>query len=46
MRTPPVQADAIRAVQRQMPDEVVRHFGIAGDGSYMLDTAMFAARPV
>jgi len=41
--TPPEQAEAILALQRQAPDEVVRHFDFAPDGSFTLDTACFEA---
>jgi SAM-dependent methyltransferase len=43
MRTPKLQADAIRALQRAMSEEVVRHFGITPDGSFDLDVALFEA---
>lgn len=46
MRTPDVQAQAIRAVQRQMPDAVVQHFAISADGSFELDCAMLEAKPI
>jgi len=46
MGTPAVQADAIRAVQRQVSAEARRHFAIAEDGSFELDTAMIEAKPV
>jgi ubiquinone/menaquinone biosynthesis C-methylase UbiE len=41
MQTPPVLADAIRALQQAAPAEVVRHFAIEPDGTFMLDCAMF-----
>jgi|SRR5215510_3522087 len=42
MRTPKVQADAIRALQAAMSESVVSYFGIGPDGSFDLDTALFA----
>lgn len=41
--TPPEQAAAILALQRQAPTEVARHFDFAADGSFSLDTAGFEA---
>jgi ubiquinone/menaquinone biosynthesis C-methylase UbiE len=41
MRTPKVQADAIRAIQIAMSDGVTRHFDIGSDGSFTLDVGMF-----
>jgi SAM-dependent methyltransferase len=41
--TPPVQAEAILALQRQAPAEVAAHFDFAADGSFTLDTACFEA---
>lgn len=41
MATPPAQADAILALQRQAPAEVAQHFDFAEDGSFTLDTAGF-----
>jgi ubiquinone/menaquinone biosynthesis C-methylase UbiE len=43
MRTPKLHADAIRALQRAMSQEVVRYFGIGPDGSFDLDVALFEA---
>jgi ubiquinone/menaquinone biosynthesis C-methylase UbiE len=43
MRTPQVQADAIRALQAKMSEPVVRHFQIAEDGSFTLDVGLFQA---
>lgn len=43
--TPSVQADAIRAVQKQVSAEVARHFAIAPDGSFEFDAAMIEAQP-
>jgi ubiquinone/menaquinone biosynthesis C-methylase UbiE len=46
MRTPKLQADAIRALQQVMSDTVTRHFDIGPDGSFNLDVALFqATRP-
>ena len=41
--TPDVQVRAIRALQAQMPPDVVERFAIEPDGSFTLDTAMFEA---
>ena len=41
MRTPEVLASAIRALQAAAPADVVKHFTIEQDGSFMLDCAMF-----
>lgn len=46
MNTPPVQADAIRSVQRRVSAEARRHFAVADDGSFELDTVTIEARPV
>ncbi len=47
MRTPPVQVEAIRAIQGAVSGGVARHFGIGPDGSFDLDIALFqAAKPV
>ncbi len=43
MRTPQLQADAIRALQRAMSESVVRHYEIGADGSFILDVALFRA---
>jgi len=43
MRTPPVQAEAIRAVQTAMAEDVRRHFAIGPDGGFTLDVALFEA---
>jgi hypothetical protein len=46
MRTPPVHAEAIRALQALAPDSVARHFAIEADGSFCIDVAFFeAAKP-
>jgi hypothetical protein len=42
MRTPKVCADAIRALQAATSDSVRRHFAIEADGSFTIDTALFA----
>jgi SAM-dependent methyltransferase len=41
MKTPKVQADAIRAIQAAMSESVVRHFDIGPDGSFTLDVVLF-----
>jgi SAM-dependent methyltransferase len=41
MRTPKLQADAIRALQAAMSESVARHFDIGSDGSFTLDVGMF-----
>ncbi len=43
MRTPQIQIDAIRALQRAASDAVTRHLAIEADGSFTIDTALFAA---
>ncbi|HEX4171320.1 MAG TPA: class I SAM-dependent methyltransferase [Acetobacteraceae bacterium] len=43
MRTPPVRAEAIRALQTLMSDSVMRHFAIEADGSFCIDVALFEA---
>jgi SAM-dependent methyltransferase len=43
MQTPKLQADAILALMAQMPAEVGKHFEIAPDGSFSLDTMSVAA---
>jgi SAM-dependent methyltransferase len=46
MRTPQVQADAIRALAAAMSESVTRHFDIGPDASFTLDVALFqAAKP-
>jgi SAM-dependent methyltransferase len=44
--TPPLLADAIRAVQTAMAAEVVRHFDIKADGSFTIDVATIEAEPI
>lgn len=46
MRTPPVLADAIRALQAAVSDDVRRYFEVADDGSFVIDTAVFTLRPL
>ncbi len=46
MRTPKVFADAIRALQAAVSDDVRRHFEVAEDGSFAIDTAVFTLRPL
>jgi SAM-dependent methyltransferase len=43
MQTPPVQAEAILALMKVMPEAVRTHFALESDGSFMLDTAGIAA---
>jgi SAM-dependent methyltransferase len=43
MRTPKLQADAIRTLMTQMPAEVGAHFVVASDGSFTIDTMSVAA---
>src|SRR5499433_950236 len=43
MKTPKLQADAIRGIQAAMSEPVVRHFEIGADGSFTLDVALFQA---
>ena len=44
MHTPAVFADAIRAYQATLPPDVIRHFEVAGDGGFLLDTLTMACR--
>ena len=44
MRTPKVQADAVRALQQQASEEVGSHFAIEPDGSFQLDVMVLQAR--
>lgn len=44
IRTPEVNVAAIRALQASAPPEVVRHFAIEADGSFLLDSAVIEAR--
>ncbi len=43
MRTPPVRADAIRALQAVASDSVKRRLEIEEDGSFCIDVALFEA---
>jgi ubiquinone/menaquinone biosynthesis C-methylase UbiE len=43
MQTAPVYAEAIRALQKDMSEDVVKHFAIEADGSFMLDTMSMRA---
>ena len=43
MRTPKVQADAIRALEAVMSDSVSRHFAIEADGSFTIDVLTVVA---
>jgi SAM-dependent methyltransferase len=45
-RTPEAHVAAIRSVQRSVPDMVRRHFAIAEDGSFDLDTLTMELAPV
>ncbi len=45
MNTPEVRANAIRSLETEMPEDVVRHFAIEPDGSFMLDTMSLEALP-
>ena len=45
MRTPEVRANAIRSLQDEMSADVVKHFAIEADGSWMLDTMSLEAVP-
>ncbi len=44
IRTPAVNVAAIRALQASAPAEVVRHFAIEADGSFLIDSALIEAR--
>ena len=45
MRTPPVQADAIRALEAVMSASVAQHFAIEADGSFTIDVlTVFATK--
>jgi ubiquinone/menaquinone biosynthesis C-methylase UbiE len=46
MRTPPLLAQAIRALQAGMPREVVEYLELEGDGSFKIDCTTFEAAPV
>lgn len=43
MRTPEINAEAIRELQRSAPADVAGHFEIEADGSFMLDTMFVEA---
>jgi len=43
MKTPKLQAEAIRAIQAAMSEPVLRHFDIGPDGSFTLDVVLFQA---
>jgi len=46
MRTPPVQAEAIRALEAVMSASVTEHFAIEADGSFTIDVlTVFATKP-
>lgn len=44
IRTPAAHVAAIRALQASAPAEVVRHFAIEADGSFLIDSAVIEAR--
>jgi SAM-dependent methyltransferase len=46
MRTPEIRAQAIRSLQAEMSSDVVTHFAIEADGSFMLDTMALEATPI
>jgi SAM-dependent methyltransferase len=46
MRTPEVRSQAIRSLQAEMSSDVVKHFAIETDGSFMLDTMSLEAMPI
>jgi hypothetical protein len=46
MRVTPAMAQSIRAVQRVMSADVVRHFDIKDDGAFTLDVATIEAEPL
>ena len=46
MRTPEVRSQAIRSLQKDMSSDVVKHFAIEADGSFMLDTMSLEATPI
>lgn len=46
MRTPKVLADAVRALQEAVSDDVRAHFEVAEDGSFVIDTTVFTLRPL
>ncbi len=41
MRTPPVQVEAIRALQRTVSADVTRYFATDSDGSFEIDVGVF-----
>jgi SAM-dependent methyltransferase len=46
MRTPPLQADAIRALEAVMSASVTQHFAVEADGSFTIDVlTVFATKP-
>jgi SAM-dependent methyltransferase len=46
MRTPPVQVEAIRALEAVMSASVTQHFAIEADGSFTIDVlTVFATKP-
>lgn len=45
-KTPSVRVAAIRSLQQAAPDDVMRHFEIEADGSFMIDVRTFQAMPL
>ncbi|HWJ74287.1 MAG TPA: methyltransferase domain-containing protein [Kaistia sp.] len=46
MRTPQVFAEAIRALQSAVSDDVRRYFEIDSDGNFVIDTAVLTLKPL
>jgi SAM-dependent methyltransferase len=46
MRTPEIHAQAIRSLQAEISGDVVKHFAIEADGSFMLDTMSLEATAI
>ncbi len=44
MRTPPIQAQAIRALQQAISSDIRDYFEIAPDGSFTIDVVLFVTR--
>ncbi len=44
MKTPPIQTEAIRALQQAISGEVRDYFEISADGSFSIDVVLFATR--
>jgi ubiquinone/menaquinone biosynthesis C-methylase UbiE len=43
IQTPPVYADAIRALQKDMSEDVLKHYAIEANGSFLLDAMSMRA---